>query len=415
MKRINWTLLYCGIIVLGSSLFFSCSEEEKSLESEKITFWHFWSEPNQRIALDSLINEFEEETGIRVEMVELSWNDGKAKLLAAFNSQTAPDVIELGSDWIAQFSSEGVLAELNSDEAEIDKFLKFSLDPCVWNNKYYALPWIVHSRVMFCNIELMNKAGFKAEDVPATFTELINQAEKINSLENAYGFGTNGSDAHRLYKKIVPMFWTYGGEILNDSGSVVINSSHNTKALDAYLTLSRIGFIDSQRQIDSEFARGKIGFCFSGSWLLDKIQNENPDLKYQLALLPGTEKVVPGVSFAGGEYLAINAVSKNSEAAKKFINWMCSGENAVKFCRKVKEAGFPADAEFYRDEKLLAGEGKDLFARQLMHARMTPVHPAWLDMEAIIENSVVEALYGRKSSEEALEDAQNKLEQILNK
>ena len=72
-----------------------------------LRFSHFWSEPAQRAAMDSLLAGFHREhPEIPIEVTELSWADGKTKLMAGFNSETAPDVLELGSDWVAQFSSE---------------------------------------------------------------------------------------------------------------------------------------------------------------------------------------------------------------------------------------------------------------------------------------------------------------------
>ena len=54
-----------------------------------------------------------------------------------------------------------------------------------------------------------------------------------------------------------------------------------------------------------------------------------------------------------------------------------------------------------------------MFARQLEHARMTPVHPNWLDIEAIIENAAVEVLYGKQSSEAALSQAQSEVQKVF--
>src|ERR1041384_1822668 len=71
-----------------------------------VTFWHFQSEPGQKKALMERIKEFESENPtVHVDLQDLSWNDGKTKLMAAFNANNAPDVIELGSDWVAQFSA----------------------------------------------------------------------------------------------------------------------------------------------------------------------------------------------------------------------------------------------------------------------------------------------------------------------
>jgi hypothetical protein len=37
---------------------------------------------------------------------------------------------------------------------------------------------------------------------------------------------------------------------------------------------------------------------------------------------------------------------------------------------------------------------------------MPPMHPHWLDIERVIEDAIVEALYGIRSAEQALEKAQ---------
>src|SRR5487761_2407862 len=98
-----------------------------------LRFSNFWSEPSERAAMDSLIGGFRREhPEITVEVSELSWADGKMKLMAGFNSQTAPDVLELGSDWVAQFSSSGVLQELDSDASILPRFQnapKYALPP----------------------------------------------------------------------------------------------------------------------------------------------------------------------------------------------------------------------------------------------------------------------------------------------
>ncbi|MCX6155847.1 MAG: extracellular solute-binding protein [Candidatus Kapabacteria bacterium] len=390
-------LLFCLIIIN------SC-KDKNSLHEEKIKFWHFWSEPNQRKALNELITKFESENHCKVEVTELSWNDGKMKLMAAFNSNTAPDVLELGSDWVAQFSSSGVLTKLDKDSMNTNKFISFSLAPSTWASNIYALPWVIDTRVMFYNIDLMTKAGLNAAP-PKNIDELINYSEKINSLGEVYGIGTNGSDQHRLYKKFLPLLWSYGGEIIDKNGKPSLNLPENVQALETYLQLSRIGIIETQRQIDSYFIQGKVGFWVSGAWLLQKLQKENPNLKFGLALIPGfAEK--PSYSFAGGEYLAINQKSKNQKLAQQLIKFLTDGKNIIEFCKKIPEAGFPADSAYFNNEYYKTQTLRLVFTEQLKHSKMTPVHPKWLDIEALLENAVVEALYGRKSAQEALDDAQ---------
>jgi multiple sugar transport system substrate-binding protein len=402
------------IILILPFVFINCSDSSKVAEKErKISFWHFWSEPNQQTALNSIIDQFEKEYNCKVERTELSWNDGKTKLFAAFNSKTAPDVLELGSDWVAQFSSSGVLQRINSDSIPTSRFVEFSLEPSFWDNTYFAVPWLVDTRVLFYNINLMKKAGLDGEP-PISISEMIEFSEKINTLPGVHGFGCNGSDPHRLYKKLLYFFWTFGGGIFNSNGEPIIDSKENISALETYVNISNYGYIETQRQIDALFARGKVGLWISGGWLLEKIKNENPDLDFGVALMPGIDGK-PGTSFAGGEYLSISKQSENYELALQFIEYMTKGENSIKFCKKVIEAGFPADIEYYNDPYYQTHEKRKLFSEQLNYARMTPVSPKWLDIEAIIEKAAVEALYGRKSATGALREAQSSVKKMLRK
>ena len=390
-----------------------CGKTENRPENT-ITFWHFWSEPNQKQALFELIEKFEKENQCKVELTELSWNDGKTKLITAFSSNTQPDVIELGSDWIAQFSSTNVLLDLTNDSIDFDNFLDYAVPPAMWRNKYYAVPWIVDTRVLFYNKKLMEDAGL-SNTPPTTYSQLIEYANIINQPDKTiYGFGTNGQDPHRLYKKVLPIMWSNGGDILDAVGSPKINSINNSDALNIYLQLSRCGIIETQRQLDSYFAQGKIGFVFSGAWLLEKIKNENPNLNFSVALVPKISEQKNGISFLGAQYLAIGKKSAKKDLALKLIKFLTDGENALTLAKKFPEAGFPADKNYSNAPELLSNEHKKIFSEQLKHAKATPVHPRWLDIEHRIEHRITSALYGEMDAYSALNTAQIEILQLLN-
>src|SRR6056300_842480 len=117
------------IAIIALSTLSGCWHK-KSDDENTIRFWHFWSEPYQRVVVDSLVKVFEKQHNASVEVTELSWADGKVKLMAAFNSETAPDVLELGSDWVAQFSSASVLADI-TDSVDANKYLDFAMEPAM--------------------------------------------------------------------------------------------------------------------------------------------------------------------------------------------------------------------------------------------------------------------------------------------
>lgn len=403
-------ILYTIFFILTIIIVNSCTNNKTS-DKNTITFWHFWSEPYQKKVIDSIVTEFEKANNCSVEITELSWNDGKTKLFAAFNSGTAPDVLELGSDWVAQFSSSGVLHKLNADTMDFSKYIDYSQAPSLWDGQLYAIPWIVDTRVLFYNRDILKKANISVEP-PQSFNSILANASKINSLENIYAFGALGSDAHRLYKNIVIFFWSNGGNLFDSLGNIALNSPKNIQALDLYVQLAQNGFIETQKQMDNAFAQGKVAYYISGAWLLDQIQKENPSLDFAITAIPsiGTHQ---GVSFAGGEYISINAKTKNYDLSKKFVKYLTDGKNAIEFCKKINEAGFPADKNFYNDQFYQSHPYRKVFSEQLNYAKMTPVHPKWLDIEAILENAAVKAIYGEQSAKEALDEAQMRVSGIL--
>jgi len=388
----------------------SCESGNDDRVQNEITFWHFYSEQNQREALMPLIKEFEESYGCKINTTELSWADGKTKLLAAFNSGTAPDVLELGSDWVAQFSSAEVLEELPVEYADTNKFVDFTLAPGYWNNKLFAIPWVVDTRVMYYNKNILGNNGIS---LPSTFEELFEAVEKIGTDSEFRAYGTNGPDAHRLYKKIITFFWSAGGEIFDKKGKLVLNSPENIKALELYCNLSKFGGIDNQKNLDMEFIKGKLGFWISGSWLLEKIKNENPELVFGAMLIPGINGQ-KGISFGGGEYLAINQKASNKALAVDFIKFLADGKNAIRFCKGLNGSGIPADKNFYKDEYFTTNPYRNLFAQQMKASKMTPVHPQWLEIETVIETAAEKALYGKSKPKEALDEAQNIINQMIN-
>ena len=70
-----------------------------------ITWWQFWTDPNIKPVLQGMVSEFEQANpDIEVELTDLTWANGHEKIVIAFGAGTGPDVVELGSDWIAEFA-----------------------------------------------------------------------------------------------------------------------------------------------------------------------------------------------------------------------------------------------------------------------------------------------------------------------
>ncbi|MFH1686685.1 MAG: extracellular solute-binding protein [bacterium] len=376
---------------------------------ETVQWWQFWTDPAVRPTLDSLVAEFEKANpDIDVKLTDLTWANGHEKIVIALSSGTGPDILELGSDWIAQFAAEGHLQPIGQESlADSSEYIGWSL--ATYMDTVFARPWILGTRVVFFNRELLLRAGYDTTFVPVTWDQLKEAAYRIDSLgADIYGWGSNTAEKHRLYKKFLPFFWSYGAQIFSDDGRYCVLSS--TAAIDALRFYKELhdscGYVGTQRNIEDAFLAGKVGIILSGDWLLKRIENEQRDIDLVTGLFPGRN--YPGRSFYGGEYLAINAASQKAAAANKFIEFLTSPANQVRFCKANRSAN-PSSKTAQTDPYFVGNVHLQTFIKQIALANHPPVVPEWVSIEAAIEEAVEDALYGSGLVAEPLRIARGKI------
>lgn len=377
-----------------------------ALGKTTVTWWQFWTDPEIRPTIDAIVTDFEEANpDIQVDITDLTWANGQEKIVIAFAANTAPDILELGSDWIAQFAEAGKLADLSAElSKDSTNFQGWALS--TYQGKLWAKPWILGTRVLFVNRALTRQAGYPADFVPSNWPQLKEAALKVDRLgKDIYGWGSNTAEKHRLYKKYLPFFWSAGAQFFTDDNTYCVISS--VKAIDAlkmYMTLhDSCGYVADQRGIEDAFLDGKIGFIISGDWLLKRIALENRSIDFVTTLIPGPK--YPGKSFLGGEFLAVNAASDKKEAAVKFIHFITSPENQLRFVKANRSAN-PSSRVAQQDPYFADNLNLQTFIKQISSAMAPPVDPDWPFIEDALERAIEDALFGTRKPAAALRNAQ---------
>jgi multiple sugar transport system substrate-binding protein len=419
MKVFRILLSYgsCGLLIF--LIFLGCGKKQDDFIT--LNWWQFWTNPEVKPTILELIQQFEKENpNIKVNLTDLTWSDGHEKIVVAFGSGTAPDVLELGSDWVPEFSYQDVLLDVTFEAEKIKKeFLMW--EPATIGNptdaspKIFGFPWILDTRVLFYNKDLMKKAGLNPENPPKTWDELLEYCEAVNRLKpDAYGFGANSAERHRLYKKFLPFLWANGGRILSeDPREPEINSSEGVQALEFYKKLTQNGMIDTQAMLDEAFKHNKIGFVISGGWLLNDLRKNYPELNFGICLMPKPESDRgTSASFAGGEFLVINRKTKNPFEALELIKFLIQKDNCLKVCQAIG-SGFPSAKGVSSDPYYMENPDLLVFQEQLKFAISPPPHPKWVYIEESIEKAVEEVMYDKKSPQDALDEAKSEIDKLL--
>jgi len=383
-------------VIFALTITVSCAP---SREKQTLEFWHFWTDPQAKPVIEHVVGKFEQDNpGWKVNLTDLTWTDGHQKIVVAFGAGKPPDLLELGSDWIAEFAFSGALAELNYDTSGM-----LLVNNAVLDGKIYGRPWFVDSRVLYYNLDLFERASAKA---PSDWMELEQVCAKISSLgDGIAGFAANSNEPHRLYKKFLPFLWSAGGDI-SCGTDICLETEPMHRSLEYYARLVRAGRIDSQKNLEDAFIEGKIGVIMSGGWLLQRLEKLKPPFGFRLETMVPEDSTKKGISFAGGEFLVIPAKSSKKEMAQKLMALLTGSEYGRILCDSVG-FGFPP----YRHIAPTDSNRTVLF-NQLQNSRIAPLHPQWVYIEQIIENMVEAVMLGKMSSAQAIAAAQKKIADV---
>ncbi len=380
-------------------------------ERREVVFWQFW--PLE--VIQPIVDRFEaEHPGIEVRVEQLTWDSGKDKITAAVAAGRPPDLCELGSTYMPRFLEAGALSDWSAGVADLRDSLR-GWDMCRIGEALYGLPWVLGTRALFYDKTLFARAGLDSSRGPETWDEVRTAAARIQRLGGGvHGYGVSLNDRQKLFKKFMPYAWGNGGEVLSPGlDSSRFGSPQNIEALEFYLSLRKVGTTGLQDELDKEFKEGRLGMQISGAWLLKQIPREAPGLRYGVALVPRpAADRGEHASFAGGEVLVSFKGSARKEDALRLARFLVRPDNALALAmsaQSVQPANVGADtAAFYREHP-----GQAMLIRQFEHARFTPNHPRWDEMEEAIEEEIEQALYDRKTAAQAIADAHARVTALL--
>ena len=376
-----------------------------ALAVTEIKFWQFW-DPEW---IKPLIEKFEKENpNIKVSLERLTWTDGFNKIITSLSANQAPDVIEIGSTWVAGLSLDGGLKPI--DPKDLRKKLA-NWESAYFKGKYYAVPWTLSTGALFYNKDLLRKAGYKSP--PKNWAQLLQQSKAIHRIgKDVYGYGLK-TGAYTTWQKFLPYAWSNGARIINpDWKSTDVNSKAFKEAVVFYNNLRKVGLFDENLVVRKQFQEGKVGFMIEEPGQINKFKKEAPNLNFAVIQLPKSP-AGKSINFAGAQMLAITKNTKNKAAAEKFIRFLVKAENSKVITRRITTL-FPADKKGTQDD-FYTKEHPELlvFLETLKTATSPQAHPRWIDIQEIFTEQLERVLFGKKV-DRAMKKAEKEILEILN-
>ncbi|PLU40458.1 ABC transporter substrate-binding protein [Sinorhizobium medicae] len=334
------------------------------------------------------------------------------KTVLAQGSGGGYDVVLFDVIWPAEYAANNVLLDVTD---RITDEINQGVLPGAWttveyDGKRYGMPWILDTKYLFYNKEILEKAGIK--EPPKTWDELAEQAKAIKDkglLENPIAW--SWSQAEAAICDYTTLVSAYGGKFL-DSGKPAFASGGGLDALNYMVTSYTSGLTNPnskeflEEDVRKVFQNGEAAFALNWTYMYNLANNPKESKvagKVGVVPAPGVEGKSEVSAVNGSMGLGITTTSKHPEEAWKYIVHMTSQETQNAYAK----LSLPIWASSYEDPDVTKGQEELIAAAKRGLAAMypRPTTPKYQELSAALQQAIQEALLGQASAEDALKSA----------
>jgi multiple sugar transport system substrate-binding protein len=362
-------------------------------------------------AVEELADDYEEETGVAVDVTLLPYENVRERALTDFTRGSASfDVVAFDYLWGKEYADGGFLVPIddlvdeNADEVDIDDFFASYIEYAKQDDQLYGLPWLGAVYMMFYREDLLEESNLEP---PQTWDDYAKAAETLQRDHGMSGSTFIGKRDDPLVNEFATIAWSYGGNF-NEGTEATMNSSENLEAFELWGRVLETAPADSLA-VDwpvaaSQFAEGQAAMMLNYSDTAETVLAEKAvadDVGFARVPEGPDGEATPAL---GGWAMGINADSDKQEAAFDYITWLLSAETQEK---GLRYGGSPTRASVLEDPALEKRYPYFPAAAENYEAgHEFPKATNWVEWEAAMGPPMSDALGGQISLKEGLDEAQ---------
>jgi multiple sugar transport system substrate-binding protein len=303
--------------------------------SKTLTYWasnQGTSIANDKEVLAPELKKFQQQTGIKVNLEVIGWNNLYTRITNAVSSGSGPDVLNIGNTWAPTLQATGAFVPFDAKNmAAIGgsaKFVKSALatggasGQTVTSVPVYGLAYGLY----------YNKAMFKSAGLtpPSTWEDMVADAKKLTK-GSVHGFGLEaGSVTENVHFAFITAL--QNGATLYNGTKPNFATSQVVDGVQRYLSLMSSGLVDKSNaqystgtEASADFAKGKVAMIINQNNADATLTANGMDAsKYGVVPIPAPKGGQPVASGVQGINLSIFKNTKNLSGALKFVKFMTS-------------------------------------------------------------------------------------------
>jgi multiple sugar transport system substrate-binding protein len=387
-------------------------------------------------SFEKMTKDFEELTGIKVKWEVMEETYLKNKQLLDYTGKSGRyDVLMVDGLWMNEYGAKKIVEPMDqyiNDKAITPEWFDYEdIVPAYRNGisqydgKTYGIPTAGETRFIAYRKDLFEKYD---KQPPETMDEFLELAKFFNGKEeDLYGVSMRAQRGIHAASGLMTIMYNFGGGFIDPkSEKVTINDSKTIEAIEFYVDLLKnapkdVGTYTHEEAL-SAFTSGKAAMWLDATALANRILDPNSSEVFdKVGFAPTPEGPGGRASALAGWNMSLSSLSKNKDAAWAFIIYMNSKEKAKEY---VSNGGIPVRTSVYEDEELAAENSSFPVQLQALEDANVLVEKgiSWIPQNERLGQAldrigyfISSALEGSLTAEEAAEQAQKEIEEIVGK
>ena len=297
---------------------------------------------NQLAGLQQIADEWTEESGVKVKINVVDWDNYWTLLEAGASGGQMPDVFWMHSNTAQMYMENDLLLNLDDyiakdDAIDLANYYEgvvelYNRDD---NGSQYALPKDHDTIALLYNKAIFDKYGVEYPTDDWTWEDVRDAATKITEAGKAdgvYGYAINTSNNQDGWYNII---YDYGGQVITEDHKGTTIGSDEAKAgmemLRQILEVAAPQTVVAETGTDSLFNSGLTAMITQGSWMINTFYKAEHHDDYAWAMLPYADVNGNGQCDKGERYSAYNGLgwaaaanTADPDAAYSLISYFCS-------------------------------------------------------------------------------------------
>jgi multiple sugar transport system substrate-binding protein len=322
------------------------------------------------------------------------------------------DVVLYDVIWPANFAENGVLVDVTDKIAATDKSKIFdgAWATVSYKDKFYGMPWILDTKYLFYNTEILQKAGIAAP--PKTWTELTDQAKIIKDKKLVeFPIVWSWSQAEAVVCDFTTIAAANKAEFFKD-GKPAFAQGGSLDAL-TYMTESLKSGLSNphskeylEEDVRKVFSAGDAAFALNWTYMYGMTQKPEESKvvgKVGIVPAPGVAGKSEASAVNGSMALGITSGSTKQDSAWKFISFIASQPVQNQFA----QLSLPIWKSSYADPAVAKGQEAVVAAANTSIGIMTsrPMSASYPELSKLLQTAIQNSLTGKAEPQAALAEA----------